>query len=372
MAHAKLSASGAHRWLKCPGSVALEANTPNTTSEFAEEGTFAHDVVERLLTGKPINKDSKWYSEELMEYVEKHIDYVEERKAEMYPCAMNVEVRLDMSDIIPGGFGTADTILVNDNKLIVIDLKYGKGVKVDAFENPQLMLYAYGAYKALDFLYDFDTVEVVISQPRLDHISSFEISLKNLVAWAENYVKPRAAYVLSKEGEKDFNPDSTRCKFCKARAFCKVRAESMLDVINKFDFDSPSVLSKADVSFILDHSKDISSWLTEVSEYAFNALEDGEDIPGYKLVEGRSNRKITDEIKASKLLQAEGYTVDEFTQTKLLGITGLEKLLGKKRFNELLGEIVEKPQGKPVLATESDKRPKLSNNLTVDDFKDFE
>lgn len=378
MSHAKLSASGAHRWLECPGSVLLEAEYIDDTSVYAREGTFAHEVAEYMLTNATYElpqyiKENEYYSTELVEYVKQHVDFVREEFNELYKEDKNtqiyLETRVEFSDVVPEGFGTADVIITSEKVLKVIDLKFGKGVKVDAKKNPQLRLYGFGAYKEYEWLNDFEVVEMIISQPRLDHIDGEVMKVEDLIEWAEKYVKPRAFNAY--RGLEEFNPGEKQCKFCKARRSCKARTESMLEVVNKFDYDNPNLLSKDDISYLLDHIPDIKTWCEDIQEYAFDILTSGESLQGYKLVEGRSTRKIKDPIKVAEILRTEGYSDDEILDVKLKGITNLEKLLGKKQLNSLLADEIYKPEGKPVLAKEDDKRPPIGV-ATLDDFKDFE
>lgn len=378
MAHAKLSASGAHRWLECPGSVLLEERYKNTTSTFAEEGTFAHEVAEYILKNSADNlpeylKENEYYSTELVEYVKQHNSYVMEEFQEQYRDDKNTQMFLEtkvvFDDVVPEGFGTADVIITSEKVLKIIDLKFGKGVKVSAKKNPQLRLYAYGALKKFGWLNDFEVIEMIISQPRLDHVDGDVMRVEDLVEWAEDYVRPRAQNAYN--GLEEFKPGETQCKFCKARNCCKARSESMLEVVNKFNFDDPRLLSKDDVSYLLEHIPTIKTWCEDIQEYAFEALSNGETVPGYKLVEGRSTRKIKDPLRVAEILRTEGYTDDEILDVKLKGITILEKLLGKKQFSSLLADEIYKPEGKPVLATEDDKRPAIGV-ATVNDFKDFE
>lgn len=377
MAHARLSASGAHRWLECPGSVKLEDLYDNVSSTYAAEGTYAHELAEYMLKNKtrelPAYADkSQYYSTELVEYVNKHVDLVEaeynQLKRDDKNTQLIVESVVEFSDVVPEGFGTADILIISDKVLKVIDLKYGKGVQVDANNNYQLRLYAYGALKGYGFLNDFEAVEMIISQPRLDWVSGEVISPEELTKWAKEYVKPRAKEAY--EGVEIFNPGEKQCRFCKARQSCKARATHMIELVNKYHFDDARLLSKDDIEYILDNAQEIEKWITDIKEYAFNAINDGEDIPGYKLVEGRSTRKIKDPINAANVLRLAGYSDDDFIESKLVGITKLEKLLGKKEFENLLGNEIIKPEGKPVLAKEDDKRPSITKK-SVDDFKNI-
>lgn len=372
--HAKLSASGASRWINCPPSVALESNFPDKPSQFAEEGTWAHAIAEKKLL-KYINKSRKKIpceDKEMDEYTDQYKDYCVEvynkLRKKCKDTVFLVEQRLDFSTHVPGGFGTGDCVLISDSEIHVIDLKYGKGVEVSAQDNPQLRLYGLGACNSFELLYDFDTVVVHIMQPRLDNVDSESISVKDLKAWANDVVVPAAQ--LADKGEGEFKCGS-HCKFCKAYAACKTQKEHNMSLL-KFNYGDPNLMSLEDMQEVLAKVDDLKRWSESVKSYALDRILDGHEIPGYKAVEGRSNRIITDTEKVAALLQAEGF--DEamiYKPQELLALGGLEKLVGKTDFAKLAKDYITKPEGKPTLALESDKRKSITRNDAQDDFKDL-
>ena len=354
--HAILSASSAHRWLNCPPSARLEEHFPDEPSPYAEEGTKAHKIAEGILLDK-IDEPADG-TNEMFEYVSRYVEVVLEKwipGAQLY-----VEQRLDFSPWVPEGFGTGDAVIVSDDVLEIIDLKYGKGVQVSAENNPQLRLYALGAYNEFGALYDFQTVRMTIVQPRLDHVSTEELSLDELLAWGES-IKPIAQQAYEGKGEFKAGP---HCRFCKARRTCRARAEYHMELA-RYEFKDPDLLSIEEIAEILKQAEDLAAWAKEIKEHALTlAFRDGVKIPGFKVVEGRSTRKITDEAALAERLAAEGY--DPFKRV-LKTITELEKTVGRKRFAELAADLIEKPPGRPTLVPESDKRPEI--NSAVLDFK---
>lgn len=384
--HAKLSASGAKRWLGCTMSPAMEDGIKDTTSVFAEEGTAAHSLAELKLqfeTGKitkrtyttrynKFKKNNEYYSPSMDDYVDEYVALVLEHLNELPDATIELEVRVDFSEWVPEGFGTSDVCIIGDGIIEVIDLKYGKGIPVKAEQNPQIMLYGLGAYAAYDMIYDFETVRMTIVQPRLGDISTYELSVTDLLTWANEVVKPKAKLAMNGEGE--FFPSEETCQWCKARAFCKARADKNLEIA-KYEFEDPNSLSPNDISDILEQAKEIETWLKDVQEYSLVQVRDhGEKIPGWKLVEGRSNRKITDEEGLIFVLEANDYDDEDILKPRTLQpITKLEKLIGKKQFTELAGDLIIKPEGKPVLVRESDKRPELSSVASAkEDFEGAE
>lgn len=382
--HAKLSASSSKRWLTCPGSTRLEQGIPDTTSTFAEEGTAAHALSELKLmkhTGKinkntytrrynKFKKENEYYSQAMDDYTDEYVDLVLE-KYHAYPDGfIDLEKRVDFSRWVPEGFGTSDVVIISDGVLEVIDLKYGTGVPVSAEENPQAMLYGLGAFNEYELLYDFETVKMTIVQIRLGDISSYEITTSDLLEWGDNYVKPRAELAMSGEGE--CVPEEDACRFCKAKAICKARADKNLEIA-RHEFSEPvDTLSKEEIAEILKQSPEIKKWLEHVSEYALEQARDhGEHFPGMKLVEGRSNRIISDKERAAEILQEAGYE-EIFKPRELLAITKLEKAIGKDAFNDSLADLIVKPPGKPALVKETDKRPEINSiQSTLDDFKNI-
>jgi len=386
-AHAKLSASGSKKWLTCTRSAALEDQFPDEQSTFAAEGTFAHEVFEliirrylRRVSTKDFDRSmnnlrqNEFWSAQLYDYVNDAaavaIDAIEQARSECKDPVVLVEQRLDFSPWVPEGFGTGDLVIVTDRWVWVLDLKYGKGIPVECEGNTQMQLYGLGAYNELAHLYDVKSVRMTVLQPRLNNYGSSELLVGDLLDWANQYVKPRAQ--LAWDGEGDFAPgEQCTSGFCRARFLCPARAEAALAVAKQdFALKAPELLTQDQLVGVLAKADMAIKWLQDVQSYALAQAEAGHEIPGYKLVEGRSNRKYTDaDAVAEKLIQA---GVDEAViyERSLLGITAMEKAIGKKKFAELLGDLVTKPQGKPTLVQVDDKRPALSSVASAAaDFK---
>ncbi len=379
-----LGASSAHRWMNCPGSVALNAAVPDKTSSYAQEGTLAHLLAENMInynlgrmTKKEFNKalteikKNEFYNQEMQEYIEGYVNTIwelmNEAKARTPDAQLLTEQRLDFSEYVPDGFGTGDVVIVCDGFVHIIDLKYGKGVSVSADSNPQLMLYGLGALTAYDLLYSIDTVKMTIVQPRLDNVSSYEMYAEDLEEWGENVVKPKAEAAMEEEaacyaGE--------WCRFCKVKANCRARAEENI-ALAKYEFQDPRLLSDEEIGTILKQAAEVAEWAGDIRLYAqTEAIENGKKWAGWKLVEGRSNRRYKDELAVAKALTEAGYEETVLYERKLLGITAMEKVVGKKNFGELLGDLVVKPAGAPTLVEESDKRPELkSAESAKEDFE---
>lgn len=371
--HALLSASGAHRWLECTPSAQLELQFPQSTSEYAEEGTAAHELCEltaRYWLGEISEAEyenqrdelakGKYYNAEMQECANDYAKFVAEKTAAARETCEDaftaLEVRVDFSKYVKDGFGTGDCIIVSDNALEIIDFKYGKGVRVEAAGNPQMKLYALGAYLEYNTLFDIDSVRMTIFQPRLSGVqSSDEITVKELFEWAEKYVKPRAK--LAYKGEGEFAPSEEVCKFCRAKAQCKARADKNLKL---FD-EAPDVLllTPEDAGKILEQAGDIQSWLADLESLVSSTLLAGQPVEGWKMVEGRSNRRFADELKVVDAMKAAGYDESLLYERKLITLTQMEKDFGKKAVAETLGELIVKPQGKPTLAPAKDKRPEF-------------
>lgn len=371
--HALLSASGAHRWLECTPSAQLELQFPQSTSEYAEEGTAAHELCEltaRYWLGEISEAEyenqrdelakGKYYNAEMQECANDYAKFVAEKTAAARETCEDaftaLEVRVDFSKYVKDGFGTGDCIIVSDNVLEIIDFKYGKGVRVEAAGNPQMKLYALGAYLKYNTLFDIDSVRMTIFQPRLSGVqSSDEITVKELLEWAEKYVKPRAK--LAYKGEGEFAPSEEVCKFCRAKAQCKARADKNLKL---FD-EAPDVLllTPEDAGKILEQAGDIQSWLADLESLVSSTLLAGQPVEGWKMVEGRSNRRFADELKVVDAMKAAGYDESLLYERKLITLTQMEKDFGKKAVAETLGELIVKPQGKPTLAPAKDKRPEF-------------
>lgn len=385
--HAVLSPSGAERWLNCTPSVRLEEQFPDNAGQAAAEGTLAHSLGELLLRKelKLIKKyqfekqlaeikQNELYDNSMLDHCEDYRDFVMERyydaQARTKDAMIFLEQKIDLTEYMPEGFGTCDCVIIADGKMHVIDLKYGKGVPVAAENNKQMQVYALGALHAFDFMYAIDTVDMNIYQPRIDNISNWEIPVKELRQWAETELKPRAKLAFAGEGE--FNPGK-HCRFCKARGACKANAEFNL-VLAKHEFKEPALLTEEQISDILDRAKVFENWLGGVEDYALDqAVNHGKKWPGYKVVEGRSNRKYSSEESVAKALTDKGYKEETIYEKSILGITKMEKALGKDIFNTLLSPLIIKPAGKPALAPLSDKRPEYhSNEAAKIDFAEID
>lgn len=379
--HALLSASGASRWLKCPPSARLEDELPDTTSEFAREGTVAHEVCEILLrkhlgliakatATKNLNKLKKdnLFSDEMIDHANDYIDYITE-KIKSDDAAVLVEEQLDFSQYVPEGFGTGDCIIIQDGTLTIIDFKYGKGVSVSAEDNPQMMLYALGAVEMFGFIYEFDKVEMCIFQPRINNISEAVKTVEELIRWGNGVIVPAAK--LAFEGKGQFCAGD-HCRFCKLRNKCKYLADYCMETARAEFEDLDGKLDKTllgpeDIAMIIGRMKTVQNWLKDVESYAINGILDGSlDVPGYKVVEGRSNRAYKDQDKVAVALMTNGYPESILFEKKLLTITAMEKAVGKKNFNTLLADLIEKPKGKPTIVPLSDKR---SPYTVADEFE---
>lgn len=361
--HAILSASAAHRWLECPPSVRLCENMPKETSVYAEEGTLAHQICEEkllVLKGVMDKVETEAQDAEMERCTDAYRDFVEEEwnaaKAKTKDAALLIEQELKFDDFVPEGFGTSDAVIVSDDTLQVIDFKYGKGVPVDANNNPQLRLYALGAYAALSSLYDFEYVVTSVVQPRLDRTGSEKLSVKELLDWAEEYVKPRAK--LAYEGKGEYKVGE-HCRFCKAGATCRARVEDAFKIVNLSDTE-PATIGDDEVPDILDKLDNAEKWIESMRKYAEQRAIAGAHWRGYKIVEARTQRKIVNQLDALSVLEDAGYDRDDVTTVKLKGLGELEKALGKKEFKELLGAFIVKPAGAPTLVKETDKRPEFN------------
>ena len=376
--HALLSASSADRWLNCTPSARLAECYEDTTSTYAAEGTLAHEIAECLLRAhlnghdylfkfadiaelEDLKKDELFY-EGMIDEVEEYTNYVietyHEALAKTKDAMIFLEETLDYSNYVPEGFGTGDAIIIADGELEIIDLKFGKGVEVSPIDNPQLKLYALGAYEKYGFIYGIEKITMTIAQVRLNNIQSWTISADMLLEWAENELKPKAK--LAFEGKGKTVPGSW-CTFCKVKSICKARAEANLNFYDQYNKD-PKLLSIEEMAMVLKEVDDIQKWARELKDFALEEALKGVKFPGFKLVEGRSNRVIGDEEGFAKVLINEGYNEEQIYRPRALqGITVLEKLIGKKRFTEIGEGFIVKPPGKPTLVPESDKRPELDS-----------
>ena len=370
--HAILSASSSHRWLHCPPSARLQLQYSDTTSDAAEEGTAAHALAEhklrrmlKLRSSKPV---SQYDSDDMDLHTDGYVAFVNEAienaKAHCSDTIVMIEQKLDFSKYVPEGFGIGDCVIVADDNLHIIDLKYGQGVLVEAENNSQMMLYALGALQLFDSLYDIKTVSMTIYQPRRDNVSTWTISVDELMDWAENTLRPTAELAFAGEGEfccGDW------CRFCAARTTCRARAMEQMKIA-KHDFALPPTLSDDEINTLLPGLDDIISWANDLKEYALKSALAGKKWQGYKLVAGRSVRHFTDEDAVAEAARKAGYT--DIYKTSLIGVTEMEKLMGKRDFAEILGQLVDKPHGKPTLVPDSDKRPEIKLSTADEDFND--
>ena len=374
--HAYLSASASHRWLACPPSAKLCANILDQASEYAQQGTDCHELcaylVEKALGRDVIDptENLTYYDAEMQNCAEEYRNYVlEQIEAAKEFCKdpqVMIEQRLDFSRWVENGFGTGDCVIVADEVLQIIDYKHGLGILVSAGDdehggNSQMMCYALGALEVFGDIYDINQIKMTIFQPRRDNISTYTISKEDLLKWADEILAPTAqlAYV----GKGEFNAGD-HCTFCKVKATCRKRAEYNLELA-KYDFEMPATLDDTEIAAILEKVDEMISWGNDIKDYALQQAQSGVHFEGWKIVEGRSKRKYTDENAVADTVKDAGFDPYE---KKLLGITAMSTLLGKKKFEELLGGLIYKPPGKPTLVPESDKRPAM--NTAKDDFKE--
>lgn len=378
--HALLSPSAAHRWMNCTAAPLLERDVEDKGSTFAEEGTLAHAYCAKKLKeflGLAVDEekaeiaqlDEQYHSGEMDEYTDTYKTIVLEKfnaaRAKTKDAQLLVEVKLDFSHYAPDAFGTSDAIIIADGVMEVIDFKYGKGVKVSAVENPQMMIYALGAWDLFNFEYDIRKVRMTIVQPRIDNLSEFELDAADLINWAVNELQPKAneAYAGGKQKPGNW------CQFCKVKASCKALSSMCIEA-QQANPDPRKISKEVMENTILPLLSTFKTWLTGVEEYSLEQALNGVQYQGFKIVEGRSIRKITNPTAVMELLSKEGFAKEAYIKpTELRSITDLEKLIGKKRFGTICSEYINKPQGKPTLVPESDKRPAF--NQAADDFKDI-
>lgn len=385
-AHALLSASGASRWLACTPSAKLEEeHGERKSSPYAAEGTLAHEMAELYLRKDVLRNISdadfeakleeimsnEFFSEEMLDMVSIYTQYCEEQyisaKTENLFAEIEIEQRLDLTEYIPESFGTGDALIISEPILEVIDLKYGKGVPVYAEWNKQLMLYGLGALRKYDTMYNIEQIKLTVVQPRINNISSFMISVDELRKWAEEELKPRAEMAFRGEGEL---VAGDHCKFCAVKNKCRKLYEQQLEIA-KYEFNEPSLLTDEEIADILKRAPQFIEWANSIVAYAQEkAITENKTWPGYKLVEGKSQRKWIDEDTAMQAIFARcpELSEDEVLETKLKTLTSIEKLIGKKRFADILNDVVIKPQGKPTLVPESDKRQAMGYRQAVSDF----
>ena len=367
--HALLSASSSDRWLHCPPSARLCESYDDKGSDYAAEGTDAHALCEyklRQALGMEATDPTEnltWFNEEMSDCATGYAAYVlEQVEAAKQTCAdpvVLIEQRVDFSRWVESGFGTADCILIADGTLQIIDYKHGLGVLVSADGNPQMQCYALGALELFDAIYDIDSVRMTIYQPRRENVSTYELSKDELYRWADEVLKPTADLAFAGDG--NFLCGEW-CGFCKAKHDCRARANANMELA-RYDFKLPPLLTDEEVEEILARADDLVSWASDIKEYALQQAISGKEWHGWKLVEGRSNRRYTNETAVAGAVTDAGFDPYEH---KVLGVTAMQKLLGKSRFDEILAAYIEKPQGKPTLVPESDKRPAM--NTAKNDF----
>lgn len=385
--HALLSASGASRWINCTPSAKLEeAAGPHETSVYAQEGTLAHELAELYIRHDVLQTiddqtfsdkfdevmNNELFNEEMLDVVPIYVDYCASQFNEAladnkYAC-MDIEQKLDLTEFVPQSFGTADCTIINDNIMEVIDLKYGKGVPVYAESNKQLMLYGLGALRKYDTMYDIEEIRLTIVQPRINNISTWQISVEDILKWAEEELKPAAEKAFAGEGELN---SGDWCKFCAVKNRCRALYKKQVEIA-KYEFQEPMLLSDEEIADILEKAPKLVEWANSVHEYAQDlAVNKGKIWPGFKLVEGISRRKWSDEDKVAEEIfnRFPEATEDQIYDLKLKTITQIEKLFGKKVVNEQLSDVIIKPQGKPTLVPVSDKRAALGAEDAINDFK---
>jgi hypothetical protein len=376
--HALLSPSAASRWLNCTAAPRLEAEAPDNETEYALEGTLAHAYCARKLKsfmGLDTSEEDKeieqlkgtYHTGEMDEHTDTYKEIVLEKwnaaRLHTRDAQLLVETRLDFTKHIPEAFGTADAIVIADGLMEVIDFKYGKGVRVSAIENAQMMIYALGAYETFSFEYNIDRVKMTIVQPRLDNLSEYELSVDSLLTWAKEVLAPAAREAFRGDGPQK---PGKWCRFCRVKCSCRALAESCVDIAK--EYESMKLISPEEMAAkILPWLSIIKSWCCSVEEYTLQQAMSGVSYEGYKVVEGRSNRVIREPQKVMTLLYDAGYPIDSYMKPEeLRTITDIEKNIGRKAFNTLCGDLITKPQGKPTLVEASDKRP--AYDAIADDF----
>lgn len=377
--HALLSPSAAHRWMNCTAAPRLEINVEDAGSDYAAEGSLAHAYCALKLKKylglptadeeKEIEALSQYHTGEMDEYTDTYVSIVLEKfnaaRAHTKDAQLLVETRLDFSKHIPDAFGTADAIIIADGTIDEIDFKYGKGVKVSAFQNPQMMIYGLGAFEKFDFEYDIRRVRMTIIQPRIDNLSEYEVTTAELLSWAIKELEPKAKEAYSGKGKQQ---PGDWCQFCKVKHTCR----ALVNLCKETAQNNAQLLSTDELAKdVLPMLPIIKTWLAGVEDYALQQALSGVSLPGWKLVEGRSNRKIVNVEGAATALINAGYAKTAiYKPQELCTITELEKMVGKKQFAALCADFIEKPKGKPTLAEESDKRPAL--DPVAEDFKDVQ
>lgn len=385
--HARLSPSSSHRFLGayptyqgCTAAPGLEAEFPDTSSTAAAEGTLCHEFCEvkvrnyfypMEMTNRKLNnvlkklREEELYDKEMEDCSDEYLEYIKDKAMEYDANPfVAIEQRLDISAYLPECFGTGDCIMICGNDLRVIDYKHGKGVPVSAEHNTQLMLYALGAYAIYGLLYPIKTIKLTIFQPRINNTNEWQCTKDELLAFGE-LVKAKVDEI---NNNPTFRPGEEACRFCKARQTCRARAENNLKLAG-FVGQKPPTISADEVGKYLIEGKDIVSWLSDLEEWALKECLSGNEVPGWKAVHGRANRRWTDQEEAFKVLKEKGYDEAVLYERKPITLTATEKLVGKKEFTAMLGKYVEKPEGAPVLVVESDKREAIKPVNANDVFK---
>lgn len=371
--HARFSPSSANRRIHCPPSLLLEEQFEEGESVYAAEGTAGHAMAEHLirkyLKQRTKRPTSQFYTDELLEAVDEYVSFVigeiEDARRESKTPLLLVEQRVDATEYVDGCFGTADMVIITDKVAHVIDLKLGKGVEVHAEENPQLMIYGLGVLHMTEALYDIETVRMTIFQPRLGNSSTWNVSPEYLKRWGGEVLRPAGAKALIGAG--DFSAGSW-CRFCLARNQCRARAESFLELA-RLEFTKPALLSDDEVAEVIAKADELAKWSADVYAFAQDqAIVHGKQWPGFKVVEGKSNRKYTSEDEVVQAATAAGFK--DIYKRSLIGITEMERLMGRERFREVLGPLVYKPKGKLTLAPESDRREAVTNTTAQAEFEE--
>ena len=372
--YAILSASSSHRWLHCLPSARLELEFENTNGEAAKEGTAAHALSEhklkKALRIRSKRPTSEYDSDEMEECTDAYVDFIMEqvelaRKSCTDPIVL-IEQRLDFSCYVPDGFGTGDCVIISDDRLHIVDFKYGMGVLVDAEDNPQMKLYALGALEIYDSLYDIKEISMTIFQPRRENVSTWTVPVEELKAWAEEELKPKAAKAYQGEGEYMPGP---WCTFCRASTRCRARADENLKLA-QMEFKMPPLLTDSEIEEVLTILPDLTKWANEITAYATDAaVNHGKEWHGFKVVEGRSVRKYKDENAVAEKAVISGYK--DIYRKSLIPMTEMQKLMGKTKFEEILGNLIYKPPGKPTLVPNSDKRPAMNVADAKNEFNEI-
>ena len=377
MAHALLGPSSAARWIACPPSVKLCEQFEDVESEYAKEGSLAHEIAELKvrklidpgLTSRKFTaamkklKDKELYREEMQGYTDEYVEFIQEQMySHLVTPHIAVEQRVDFSQYVPDGFGTADCILIANDTLHIIDFKYGKGVPVSVENNAQLLLYALGAYLAYEMIFPIEHIKMSIVQPRLAIIDTWECSLNYLLSFAK-IAQEKATMAL--KGEGDFNCGE-HCKFCKAKAVCRERANANLEFA-KYEFKAADQLTLEEIGQILEKAKDLAKWADDLKDYALSESLKGNEVPGWKAVNGRGSRSFKNTDEAIKVLVDNGIAEELLFERKYLTLAQIEKTVGKKEFNNLVGDLIVMNVGKPTLVEISDKREAITNRIKAED-----